>query len=168
MDSDLFIKRATPADVPLILAFIRELAEYERLSHMVIATEQSLGDQLFGDPPAAEVIIGYDGGEPVGFALFFHNFSTFLGQRGIYLEDLYIRPPMRGRGLGQRLLRYLAQLAVERRCGRLEWAVLDWNEPAIGFYKRLGAVPLDDWTIFRVTGEALHELAGNRSGESGG
>ena len=156
---DLDLALATEADLPLVLEFIRGLAEYERLAHEVVATEDLLRASLFGPRPYAECVIARWGGEPAGFALFFHNFSTFLARPGIYLEDLFVKPAMRGHGIGRALLRRLAQLAVERGCGRLEWSVLDWNEPAIGFYKSLGAVPLDDWTIFRVRGEALEELA---------
>ena len=154
------IRPATPSDVPLILRFIRELAEYERLAHEVVATEDGLRDTLFGPRPYAEVVIAEEEGEPAGFALFFHNYSTFLGRTGIYLEDLYVRPGMRGRGTGRALLAHLARLAVERGCGRLEWWVLDWNEPAIRFYRSLGARPMDDWTVFRVSGDALQRLAG--------
>jgi GNAT superfamily N-acetyltransferase len=153
------IRTATIKDVPLILSFIKDLAEYERLSHEVMVSEASLRETLFGPNPAAEVIIAYSGERPAGFALFFHNYSTFLGQKGIYLEDLFVLPEERGRGIGKALLAYLAKLAEERNCGRLEWAVLDWNEPAINFYKRLGAKPMDDWSTFRVTGEALRDLA---------
>lgn len=156
---DLDLALATEADLPLVLEFIRGLAEYERLAHEVVATEDLLRASLFGPRPYAECVIARWGGEPAGFALFFHNFSTFLARPGIYLEDLFVKPAMRGHGIGRALLRRLAQLAVERGCGRLEWSVLDWNEPAIGFYKSLGAVPLDDWTIFRVRGEALEKLA---------
>lgn len=153
------IKEATIEEIPIILAFIKELAEYERLSHTVVATEPILRESLFGERRVAEVVIAYYEEQPVGFALFFHNFSTFLGKPGIYLEDLYVKPEFRGRGIGQALLTYLTKLAKERNCGRLEWAVLDWNEPAIKFYKTLGAVPLDDWTVFRLTGDALDRLA---------
>jgi GNAT superfamily N-acetyltransferase len=153
------IRPAEEKDIPVILGFIKELAEYERLSHMVVATEESLREELFGKAPVAETIIGYYRSEPVCFALFFYNFSTFLGQRGIYLEDLYVQPHMRGKGFGRALLIHLARLTQERNCGRLEWAVLDWNEPAINFYKRLGAVPMDDWTTFRLTGEELKRLS---------
>ncbi|RDI48623.1 GNAT family N-acetyltransferase [Aquicella lusitana] len=153
------IKAATPEDLPLILSFIKELAEYEKLSHEVTATEQQLRDTLFGPKAYAEVLIGYLDQEPVSFALFFHNYSTFLGKPGIYLEDLYVRPVARGKGIGQKMLAYLANLAKERHCGRLEWWVLDWNESAIGFYKRLGAKPMDEWTVYRVTDTALDELA---------
>jgi GNAT superfamily N-acetyltransferase len=153
------IERATERDVPLILRLIKELADYEKMLADVAATEDKLRQSLFGAHPAAEVVIGYAGDEPAGFALFFHNYSTFLGQPGIYLEDLYVVPQFRGHGFGKRLLARLASLAVERGCGRFEWSVLDWNDPAIGFYKKLGAQPMDDWTIFRVTGDALQRLA---------
>lgn len=153
------IRPAVEADVPLILRFIRELAEYERLLHEVVATEDRLRRTLFGAPPAAEVVIAEHAGEPLGFALFFHNYSTFLAQPGLYLEDLYVRPEARGRGAGRALLAHLARLARERGCGRLEWWVLDWNEPAIRFYRSLGAQPMDDWTVFRLTGDPLARLA---------
>ena len=153
------IREATEEDVPLILSLIRELAEYERLSHEVVATEDTLRESLFGERRYAEVLIAEHDGTPAGFALFFHNFSTFLGKPGIYLEDLYVRPVFRGAGIGKKLLVHLARLAKRRDCGRLEWWVLDWNEPSIGFYKKLGAVPMDDWTVYRVTGEALEDLA---------
>ena len=156
---ELEIRAATEDDVPLILSLVEELAEYERLSHQVVATEEMLRDSLFGERRVAEVLIGHHGGEPAGFALFFHNFSTFLGKPGIYLEDLYVRPRYRGMGLGKALLARLAKLAKERGCGRLEWWVLDWNEPAIRFYKALGAVPMKDWTVYRLAGESLDELA---------
>src|SRR5438105_11998841 len=155
----LRIARATERDVPLILRLIRDLAEYERMSRDVVATEDGLREALFGPRPAAEVVVGYAGDEPAGFALFFHNFSTFLGKPGLYLEDLFVVPKFRGRGYGKALLVHLAQIAVERKCGRFEWTVLDWNEPAIGFYRKLGAVPMEDWTIFRVSGDALERLA---------
>ena len=157
---ELEIRPGTEDDVPLILSLIRELAEYERLSHEVVATEEMLRDSLFGERRVAEMLLGYLDGEPAGFALFFHTFSTFLGRPGIYLEDLYVRPEFRGAGVGRALLVHIAGLARERGCGRLEWSVLDWNEPAIGFYKRLGASPVSGWTVYRVTGEALEELAG--------
>jgi len=156
----LRIASATGRDLPLILSFIRKLAEYEKLSHMVVATEDLLRDALFGPSPVAEVIIAYWNDQPVGFALFFHNFSTFLGRRGIYLEDLFVDPPYRGKGIGKSLLIHLAKIAKERNCGRFDWAVLDWNKPSIDFYKSLGAAPLDDWTLFRLTGDALDRLAG--------
>ena len=157
----MIIRAATSDDVPLILRFIRGLAEYERLAHQVVATEDGLRETLFGPRPYAEVVIAEDGGQPAGFALFFHNYSTFLGRPGIYLEDLYVLPEMRGRGIGRALLSHLARLAVERGCGRLEWWVLDWNEDAIRFYRNLGAEPMDDWTVFRVAGDALARLAGS-------
>lgn len=153
------IRCAAEQDVPLILNFIRGLAEYERLAHEVAATEELLRQTLFGERRVAEVIIGDYVGEPVAFALFFHNFSTFLGRPGIYLEDLFVKPEMRGRGFGRVLLTYLAKLAKERNCGRVEWSVLDWNQPAIEFYKNLGAVPMSEWTIHRLTGEALDRQA---------
>jgi GNAT superfamily N-acetyltransferase len=152
------IRPAVENDVALILQFIKGLGEYEKLSHEVVATEEKLRKTLFKQK-MAEVIIGEYGGEPVGFALFFHNYSTFLGQAGIYLEDLFIMPEMRGKGFGKTMLKHLAKLAVERECGRLEWACLDWNEPSISFYKGLGAKALDDWTVYRVTGETLLKLA---------
>jgi len=156
----LRVRAASTEDVPLILSFIKELAEYERLSHEVVATEDSLREWLFGERPVAEVVIGEQGKDPAGFALFFHTFSTFLGRPGIYLEDLYVRPEFRRAGIGRALLVHLARLARERGCGRLEWSVLDWNEPAIGFYRGIGASPVSGWTVYRVTGEALEELAG--------
>jgi GNAT superfamily N-acetyltransferase len=152
------IKPATPADVPIILQLIRELAEFERLLDEVQATPEQLSEQLFGPRPSAEVVIARIGEEVAGFALFFHNFSTFLAKPGIYLEDLYVRQKFRGQGCGETLLRHLAQLALERNCGRLEWSVLDWNVRAIDFYKSLGAVPLSQWTMHRVTGDALTKL----------
>jgi GNAT superfamily N-acetyltransferase len=156
------VRSASEADVPLILSFIKELAEYERLSHEVVATEDSLREWLFGEQPVAEVLLGESGGEAAGFALFFHNFSTFLGKPGIYLEDLYVRPEFRSRGIGRTLLIHLARLARERGYGRLEWSVLDWNEPAIGFYRGIGASPVSGWTVYRVTGQELEDLAGHR------
>ena len=156
----LNIRIASESDLPLILQFIKDLAEYERLAHEVVATEDILRTTLFGQPRVAEVLIGEADGKPAGFALFFHNFSTFLGRPGIYLEDLFVKPDFRGRGYGKALLSRLAQIAHERKCGRLEWAVLNWNTPAIDFYKSLGAVPMDQWTVYRVTGKTLDELAG--------
>jgi GNAT superfamily N-acetyltransferase len=153
------IREATEEDVPLILSLIRELAEYEKLSDEVVATEDGLQDSLFGERRYAEVLIAEHDGAPAGFALFFHNFSTFLGKPGIYLEDLYVKPAFRGAGIGKKLLVRLASLAVGRGCGRLEWWVLDWNEPAIGFYRSVGAEPMDDWTVYRVSGSALEDLA---------
>lgn len=152
------IRQANENDVTLILRFVTELGAYEKLSHLVVATEEKLRNSLFRQQ-MAEVIIGEYNAEPVGFALFFHNYSTFLGQAGIYLEDLYIKPEMRGKGFGKSMLTYLAKLAVERDCGRLEWACLDWNEPSICFYKNLGAEALNDWTVYRLTGETLKNLA---------
>ncbi len=153
------IRPATPDDVPLILMFLRELAAYEKLSHEVVASEADFQAALFGARPTVEAVIASLDGEAVGYALFFPNFSTFLGKPGLYLEDLYVRPAARGFGVGRELLIYLARLAVERGWGRFEWAVLDWNEPSIGFYKKLGAVPMDELTIFRLTGERLKKLA---------
>lgn len=155
----LRIDPATPADVPLILSLVRELAEFEHLSHACVATEDALRRTLFGDRPFAEVLVARIGGEAAGMALFFHNYSTFLAKPGIYLEDLYVRPAFRRRGVGQALLRQVAALAVERGCGRVEWSVLDWNEPAIAFYQRIGAVPQDEWRLFRLTGDAIGRLA---------
>jgi GNAT superfamily N-acetyltransferase len=155
----LAIRTAVLADLPVLLSLIRALAEYERLADEVVATEAGLRASLFGEAPGAEALLAFAGGEPVGFAVFFHNFSTFVGRRGLYLEDLFVRPEHRGRGYGRRLLAHLARLAVERGCGRFEWAVLDWNEPAIGFYRKLGARPLADWTVFRLEGERLARLA---------
>jgi GNAT superfamily N-acetyltransferase len=153
------IRPATKADVPVILSFVRKLADYERLSHEVVATEKLLRETLFGRRRTAEVAIGYYKREPVGFVLFFHNYSTFLGRAGIYIEDLFVDEAHRRRGFGRALLTYVTTLAVERDCGRLEWSVLDWNEPAINFYKKLGAAPMSEWTVFRVTGESLQKLA---------
>ena len=156
----LTIRDATRDDVPLVLEFIRGLAEYERLAHEVVATEELLHRTLFGERRVAEVLLAFDDDRDVGFALFFHSYSTFLARPGIYLEDLFVRPEARGRGVGRALLSRLAAIARERECGRLEWAVLDWNEDAIRFYRSLGARPLDEWTVFRVTGDELHRLAG--------
>lgn len=157
---DLEVRPATEEDVSLILDFIRELAEYEKLSHEVVADEETLRRNLFGSGyRGAEAVIAEADGEPAAFALFFHNFSTFLGRPGIYLEDLFVRPEYRGAGIGRGLLAHLARLAVDRDCGRLEWWVLDWNEPAVGFYRSLGAISMDDWTVYRVAGESLERLA---------
>jgi len=153
------IERATERDVPVILQMIRDLAEYERMSDQVVATETGLRESLFSGQRDAEVLLAYADDKPAGFALFFHNFSTFVGRKGLYLEDLFVKPELRGAGIGKRLLVELARIAIERRCGRFEWSVLDWNEPAIGFYRKLGAVPMNEWTIFRVTGDALARLA---------
>jgi len=155
----LAIRPATPADLPLIAELIRALAEYEKLGGEVRFDEAVLGEKLFGPRPYAEVLIGEVDGAASGFALFFHNFSTFEGRPGIYLEDLFVRPEARGRGLGKALLGELARLAVERGCARLEWWVLDWNEPSIGFYRSLGARAMDEWTVMRVDGPALAALA---------
>lgn len=153
------IRSATPADLPLIAQFIRDLADYEKLAHEVRFDEAKLGEKLFGPRPYAEVVIGEIDGTPRGFALFFHNFSTFEGRPGIYLEDLFVRPEARGSGLGKALLTHLAALCTARDCARLEWSVLDWNAPAIGFYQSLGAKLMEEWTVMRVDGDALTKLA---------
>ena len=158
-DAPVRITPATVADAPLILALIRDLAEYERMVDQVVATEADVERALFAERPCAEAVIARVGDEAVGFALFFHTFSTFVGRRGLYLEDLYVRPQFRGRGIGRRLLAHLAALAVERNCGRFEWSVLDWNAPAIAAYRRAGAVPMDEWTVYRLTGDGLRTLA---------
>lgn len=158
------IEAATERDVPVILHMIKALAEYERLSHKVVATEEALRASLFGPRPAAEVVIAYAGDEAAGFAVFFPTFSTFLGQRGLYLEDLFVEPRWRRRGLGRRLLVYVAGVAAARGCGRLDWSVLDWNEPAIRFYRGLGAEPVQEWSVLRLTGESLARLAGRDEG----
>jgi len=150
---------AEKKDVPLILTFIKELAKYEKLLDKVSATEAILQETLFGDHKVAEVVIGYVNEEPIGFALYFYNFSTFVGKTGIYLEDLYVKPQFRGAGYGKSFLKYLARLAKEKNCGRLEWWVLDWNKPSINFYKKIGAEPMNDWTVFRLSGEALKKLS---------
>ena len=157
MSEPLIIREALERDVPLILDFIRQLAVYEKLENLVVATEAGLRGALFGPRPYAEVIIAEHDGRPAGFALFFHNFSTFLGKPGIYLEDLFVLPSERGRGTGKALLVALARIAADRDCGRIEWSVLNWNEPAIGFYKSLGAVPMDEWTVFRLRPEMLND-----------
>lgn len=156
--ANIRIVPATADDVAVILSLIRELAEFEKLSHLVVATEAMLAEALFSAHPKAEVVLAIQDDEPVGFALFFHNFSTFLGRHGLYLEDLYVREAARDKGVGKALLLHLAGIARERCCGRYEWAVLDWNDHAIRFYKQLGALPLDDWTIMRVTGRALEDI----------
>jgi GNAT superfamily N-acetyltransferase len=158
MSDSITIRAATESDIPAILGFIRALAKYERLEHECIATEEGLHKTLFGQRAYAEVVFACVDGAPLGFALFFHNYSTFLGKPGIYLEDLFVNPEARGSGLGKRLLQWLAQTAVERDCGRLEWSVLDWNEPSIRFYKNLGAELKSQWQIFRLTGSALAAL----------
>ena len=162
----LRIEPAQPADAALIVALVRELAEYERLLQEVRITPDDVHRDLFGPRAYAEAVIARVGNEPVGFALWFHNYSTFAGRPGLYLEDLFVRPAFRGRGYGEALLRYLARVTVERGCARFEWSVLDWNEPAIEFYRKLGAVPMDDWTVQRVSGDALLALAA--SDEQGG
>jgi GNAT superfamily N-acetyltransferase len=158
-DTLIAIRPATPDDVPLIRQLIVELAEYERMRDAAVATDAALREQLFGAQPVAEVLLGEVDGAAAGFALFFHNFSTFLGQRGLYLEDLFVRPQFRGAGLGKHLMATLARLAVQRGCGRFEWSVLDWNTPSIGFYRSIGAVGMDEWTVQRLQGDALHALA---------
>lgn len=162
MRAAIHIRPATPADTELILSLIRELAEYERAPEQAVATPELIRLHLFGEGigrgPTAECVIGEIGGEAQGFAVFFHSFSTWLGKPGVYLEDLFVRPAARGSGLGKALLKHVAAIAVERGCGRFEWAVLDWNEPAIGFYKKLGAVAMEEWTVYRVGGEALKGL----------
>lgn len=156
------IRSATPADVPLILQFIRDLAEYEKLSHEVVATGEKLTRTLFpadGSAPAAQCGLAFADGAPAGFAIYFFNYSTFLAQPGLYLEDLFVKPEFRGRGLGKALLLHLARIANARGCGRMEWSVLDWNKPAIDFYRSLGATPMDEWTVFRLSGPALARYA---------
>jgi GNAT superfamily N-acetyltransferase len=157
------IRPATIGDVPIILELIRDLATYERAPREVTATEEQLTDVLFGHKPAAEVLLALEGDVPVGFAVFFYNFSTWLGRPGLYLEDLFVKPEHRGKGYGRALLVYLAGIARDRGCGRMEWAVLDWNEPAIDFYKKLGAAPLDEWKIFRLTRDGIAKLAAEGS-----
>src|SRR6266536_6408292 len=159
MPSDLKIRPARVEDVPIILQLIRDLATYERAPDMVTATEEQLVDVLFGERPAAEVLLAFEGQSPVGFAVFFYNFSTWLGRPGLYLEDLFVKPDKRGKGYGRALLVELAKIARDRECGRLEWAVLDWNEPAIKFYRALGAKPMHEWTVFRLTRDGIAGLA---------
>jgi GNAT superfamily N-acetyltransferase len=154
------ITTATPADVPLLLTFIHELATYEKLAHEVVATEEDMHAALFGERPVIEAVIAYLDDRPVGYALFFPTFSTFLGKPGLYLEDLYVRPAARGFGVGRKVLEHLARITVDRGWGRFEWSVLDWNAPSIAFYKKMGAKPMEEWTIFRLTGDSLHRLAG--------
>lgn len=158
-NSQLRIDAATEHDIPVIMSFVRKLAEYEKLADQMVATEDGFRKALFGPHPVAEVLIARWAGVPAGFALFFHNFSTFLGQPGIYLEDLFVDVEQRGKGIGKALLLRLAALAKERGCGRLEWSVLDWNKPSIDFYLKLGAKPMEEWTMYRVAGEALDRLA---------
>jgi GNAT superfamily N-acetyltransferase len=159
MENSFQIRTTTEADLPVILSLIRELAEYERAPDAVVATEAGLREVLFGSKPAAEVLLALEQGEPVGFAVYFFNFSTWLGRPGLYLEDLFVRPEKRGKGYGRALLERLANIAKERGCGRMEWAVLDWNDPAIQFYRKLGAHPMDEWTVFRLTSEGIAKLA---------
>ena len=160
MKTDNFtIRAATVDDVPVILELIRALATYERAPNDVTATEKGLTEVLFDEKPSAEVLLAFENETAVGFAVFFHNFSTWLGRPGLYLEDLFVRPEHRGKGYGRALLIYLAKIARERGCGRMEWAVLDWNEPAIEFYRKLGAKPMDEWTVFRLTRDGIAKLA---------
>lgn len=159
MQNALTIRVATIDDAPRVLTLIRGLAEYERLVEEAVVTEADVRDSLFGERPAAEVLIAESGGEAAGFALFFHNYSTFLGRRGLYLEDLFVSPEYRGRGIGRALMARLANIAIERKCGRFEWWVLDWNAPSIRFYEGLGARAMSEWTVFRLTGEPLARLA---------
>lgn len=161
MANDYQVNPATPADVPVILQMARGLAEYERMPQAVTASEDDILRTLFEEPRRAEAAIGYVGGEPAGIVVFFHTYSTFVGRPGIYLEDIYVEEPHRGQGLGRILMQYVAQIAVERGCARFEWAVLDWNQPAIGFYEKLGARPQSDWTVYRLAGEQLLQLASN-------
>jgi len=158
------IDAATPADVPVLMTLIGELAEFERLAHEVVVTEASLAEALFGPRAAVETVLARVGGEVAGFALFFHNFSTFIGRRGLFLEDLYVRPAFRGQGVGRGLLMHVARLAAERDCGRLEWAVLNWNRRAIGFYEALGARPINDWTVYRLDRAALDAIRAPAAG----
>jgi GNAT superfamily N-acetyltransferase len=160
------IRPARVEDVPIILELIRDLATYERAPHEVTATEEQLVDVLFGERPAAEVLLAFEGKLPVGFAVFFHNFSTWLGRPGLYLEDLFVKPEKRGKGYGRALLVELAKIACDRGCGRMEWAVLDWNEPAIKFYHALDAKPMDEWTVFRLTRDGIARLANSEGVQS--
>ena len=161
--TDFEIRTTTEADVPVILSLIRELAEYERAPDAVVATEEGLSEVLFGAQPSAEVLLAFEKGEAVGFAVYFFNFSTWLGRPGLYLEDLFVRPALRGKGYGRALLERLARIAQEHGCGRMEWAVLDWNDPAIQFYKKLGAEPMNEWTVFRLTRDGIARLAESQS-----
>jgi GNAT superfamily N-acetyltransferase len=161
------IRTATEADVPIILSLIRELAEYEREPNAVVATDAGLREVLFGAKRSAEVLLALENGDAVGFAVYFYNFSTWLGRPGLYLEDLFVRPDVRGKGFGRALLERLAQVAKEHGCGRMEWAVLDWNEPAIQFYRKLGAEPMNEWTVFRLTQEGIAKLAKGETGLTG-
>jgi GNAT superfamily N-acetyltransferase len=159
MANEFIIRPAHVGDVSIILELIRDLAAYERAPDEVTATEEQLTDVLFGEKPAAEVLLAFEGQSPVGFAVYFHNFSTWLGRPGLYLEDLFVKPEKRGRGYGRALLIELAKIARQRECGRMEWAVLDWNEPAINFYRALGAKPMHEWTVFRLTRGGIARLA---------
>jgi GNAT superfamily N-acetyltransferase len=163
-EATLQIRPAHEGDIPVLLHFVRQLAEYERLAHLVTATEDSLRESLFGSQPAAEALIAFDDGVPAGFAVYFHSFSTFLGRRGLWLEDLFVTPAARGKGIGKALLLRVARIAHERGCGRYEWSALDWNTPAIEFYESLGAVQMGEWKIFRVTQDKLAQLAGLDAG----
>lgn len=165
MSNSLIIRDAVLADAPLVLSFIRELAEYEKLSHEVVATEGDIRMTLFGSSPKAFAMIAELEGKPAGFALCFYNYSTFQGKPGIYLEDLYVRPEFRGQGLGKAFFQHLAQRAVREDCGRIQWWVLNWNEPSIEFYKSMKAVPMDEWTVYRLEGRAIHDLADNNQKE---
>jgi len=158
MNSALTIKQAEEKDIPLIISFIKRIAKYEKLSREVIVTEEILRESIFGKKPSAEVIFGYLENEPVAYAVYFYNFSTFIGKKGLYLEDLFVMPELRGKGVGKKMLLYLIQKASDENCGRMEWSVLDWNESAINFYKSLGAKPMDEWTIFRLNEEAIKKL----------
>ncbi len=163
-EQNLTIREATEADIPALLGLIRELAEYEKLTHLVVATEESYKQALFGDQPAAEALMALVDGEPVGYAIFFQNFSTFLGRPGIYLEDIYVRPDTRGQGIGKKLFCTVARIAHDRNCGRMEWCVLHWNKPSIEFYDALGADSMDDWLLMRLTGDALAKVADQARG----
>jgi GNAT superfamily N-acetyltransferase len=160
VSADVRIEPVSERDVPLLLRLIKALAEYEELSGEVVATEDLLREALFGAKPGVEAVLAYVGADAIAFAVWFSNFSTFVGRRGLYLEDIFVLPEWRGRGIGRALIRHLARLAVDRGCGRMEWAVLDWNEPAIRFYRNLGAQAMDGWTVYRVSGDALRKLAG--------
>jgi GNAT superfamily N-acetyltransferase len=162
MPNHFQIRQTTVDDLPIILELIRDLADYERAPNEVVATEEGLREVLFGKRPAAEVVLAMEDGNAVGFAVFFHNFSTWLGRHGLYLEDLFVRPDSRGKGYGRALLVHLAKIARDRGCGRMEWAVLDWNEPAIRFYRSLGAAPNEEWTIFRLTSDKIAGLADSK------
>jgi GNAT superfamily N-acetyltransferase len=153
------IKQARNEDIPLILTFIKEIAAYEKLSDEVVTSEDTLKESLFGKSSCAEVILSYLNNQPVAFAVYFHNFSTFTGKKGLYLEDIFVRPAYRGHGVGMQMLKYLAKLAIERDCGRMEWSVLNWNEPAINFYNKIGAVPMQEWTVYRMNEDAIRNFA---------